>query len=328
MNILVTGGSGYIGSHIVIELIQSGYTPIIIDPCPKSKKTIQKIYEITLFKPPLFNNFISKKILNDISKIYELDAVIHLAGYKSVNESVRKPTKYFRNNIYSTIMLLEHMEKNKINNLIFSSSATVYGHSVIQPITENCELTPDNPYGSTKVIIESMIESLCNNNAFFKAISLRYFNPIGSHNSYKLNMNTDTDQNNIIPVLIRSLKQKFEFTIFGNDYDTHDGTCLRDYIHVVDLSKAHIKALKHLNTIENHLKLNIGTGKPHSVLEIVKTFKKINKLDLKYNFGKRRAGDVPVCYADCSRANKLLKWKAKLDLKQMCLDSYKPFLQK
>ena len=322
MDILVAGGCGYIGSHVVLELIKKKFNPIIIDFSKNSKLVQSQIHRISGLNPILYNYKISSLTLNKITLNHDIKAVIHLAGFKSVNESIIDPIKYYENNLNTTISLLKLIEKQQIENLIFSSSATVYGVSKKQPVIETSKLRYSNPYGHTKIIIEKIIDDYCRANKNLKAISLRYFNPIGIDNSQKLKFNLTKQSQNLIPKLLLNIKNKQKTKIFGNNYQTKDGTCIRDYIHVSDLAEAHIVALSRIRDIIGHKKINIGTGKGVSVLQLIKTFEKVNKIKIDYEYFRRRKGDAPVCYANTNLARKFLKWKPRRSIKEMCIDSY------
>ena len=328
--ILVTGGLGFIGSHTVVELQNEGFEVIIIDDLSNSSKhVLGKISSIT-GKQPVFEKIdlkdqrALKKFFNDHKNI---DGVIHFAASKAVGESVEKPLLYYHNNISSLIYILEEMEANKVSNFIFSSSCTVYGQADKMPITESAPFkTAESPYGNTKQIGEE-ITSDTSKVSDLKAIALRYFNPIGGHKSAKIGELPIGIPQNLIPYVTQTAAGiRKELSVFGGDYPTPDGTAIRDYIHVVDLAKAHIVALKRL--IENKNKsafevFNIGTGKGSSVLEVIKTFEKVTKQKLNYKIVGRREGDIVEAYADTSFANKELKWKAKLSLEDALSSAWK-----
>lgn len=320
MAILLTGGLGYIGSHIAQIL---GSNAVIIDNLSNSNLDYKKI----LPKSNVYESEINPIILKKVFTKHNIKGVIHLAGLKSVNESTKFPLQYFRNNLCSSLILLEMMDKFKINALIFSSSATIYGNKSLNPLKENYPYNSTNPYGSTKIFIEQMIKDYCNSNPKFKAISLRYFNPIGAKLHSGLKDQPLGKPQNIMPVLINSIIHKKIFKIFGNDYPTKDGTCVRDYIHVVDLAEAHIKAFKYLKKIKGHLPLNIGLGKGISVLEFIERFEKINKIKVNYEMHTRRGGDAAITIADNSNAKKLLNWKPKFSYDNMMKDSWKAAIE-
>ena len=328
--ILVTGGLGFIGSHTVVELQNEGFEVIIIDDLSNSSKhVLDKITSIT-GKQPVYEKIdlkdqqALKKFFNDHKNI---EGVIHFAASKAVGESVEKPLLYYHNNISSLIYLLEEMESNKVSNFIFSSSCTVYGQADKMPITESAPFKPaESPYGNTKQMGEE-ITSDTSKVSSLKAIALRYFNPIGAHKSAKIGELPIGIPQNLIPYLTQTAAGiRKELSVFGGDYPTPDGTAIRDYIHVVDLAKAHIVALKRL--IENKNKaafevFNIGTGKGSSVLEVIKTFEKVTKQKLNYKIVGRREGDIVEAYADTSFANKELKWKAELSLEEALASAWK-----
>ncbi len=324
-NILVTGGAGFIGSHIVVDLADKGYNPIVLDDFSNSSKKIIpvlekisnkkiKLYEIDIKqKEKLFEVFASEKI----------DAVIHLAAYKAVGESVEKPLKYYENNISGIINLLNAMKEHKVYNFIFSSSATVYGDSKIMPIPETA-VTGDvtNPYGRTKVISESILKDTAKSDKNWKIIALRYFNPIGAHKSADIGEYPNGIPNNLFPYIAQvGLGKLSHLNVFGSDYDTTDGTCIRDYIHVCDLAEGHTAALEKLQD-KNFEVYNLGTGRGYSVLEVIEAFNKASGLNIPIKMVGRRAGDVPVCCANAEKANKELGWKAKRGIDEMCKDGW------
>ncbi len=325
MKILVTGGCGYIGSHTCVELLNKGYEVIIIDNLSNSKEdVIDKIKKITSKSVKFYNGDLrDKTLLDKIFKENIIDAVIHFAGLKAVGESVKLPLMYYENNIYSTIVLLNVMKDNNCKKIIFSSSATVYGNPEILPITENAKLSTTNPYGTTKLFIERILEDLYKADNEFSISILRYFNPIGAHESGLIGENPNGIPNNLMPFIVKVATKELEcLNIFGNDYDTKDGTGVRDYIHVVDLAKGHIKALEKIlkeNTISYY---NLGTGTGYSVLEMVNSFEKINNLKINYKIIERRPGDIATCYSDPTKAFKELGWKAEKGIVDMCKDAY------
>lgn len=315
MKILVTGGLGYIGSHISSLLKESC---IIIDNLSNSSLNYNKY----LPKSKVIKSNMNLKSLKKIFNTYEIDCVIHLASLKAVNESIYNPLKYYENNFISSLNLLKAMENFKINKLIFSSSCTIYGDSKKYPFKENLPYNPTNPYGNTKMMIEKLIDDYCDSNKNFKAISLRYFNPLGADYKKGLREKPLGKPVNIMPLIINAALNKGKFTIFGSNYKTKDGTCIRDYIHVNDVSQAHIKSLKAINKISGHEKINIGLGRGLSVLELIKLFEKTNKVRVPFIIGNRRKGDIAKVYADNKKAIKLLNWKPKKTYKQMCYDSW------
>ena len=321
MKILVTGGTGYIGSHTVVELINNNYEVVIVDNLSNSKKdVIDKIEEITKKQVKFYEDDVcDKKALTKIFKENKIGAVIHFAGYKAVGESCEKPLMYYRNNIDSTLTLLEVMNEFGVKKIAFSSSATVYGKPESLPIKEDSKLTTTNPYGSTKLMIENILRDLYKSDNEWSIAILRYFNPIGAHKSGLIGENSPSTMPYIIKVATKELDC---LGIFGNDYDTKDGTGVRDYIHVVDLAKGHIAALNKIINSTGCDAYNLGTGNGYSVLEIVNTFKKINNIDVTYKIKDRRPGDIDACYADPTYALEKLNWKAELTLEDMCKDAY------
>lgn len=327
MNILVTGGAGYIGSHTCVKLLDTGFNVIILDNLSNSNpnviERIEKIVNkrVKLYVGDIRNHNILKKIFSE----NRIDCVIHFAGLKSVNESCINPILYFDNNVSGTISLLKFMEKFSIKNFIFSSSATVYGNESSPPYDESMPTGKVcNPYGRTKYFIEEILKDIYKANNSYNITILRYFNPIGAHKSALLGENPVGIPNNIMPYISQVAANKLPaLTIFGNDYNTPDGTCIRDYIHVVDLACGHLKALeKTINSSGSFNIYNLGTGKGYSVLELLHTFEKVSGQKIKFKFGPRRKGDLPIVYASTKKAEKDLKFKAKFDLEKMCLDSW------
>ncbi len=327
MKVFVTGGTGYIGSHTVVELIENGYEVVILDNFSNSKpEVLDYIYKITGVKPKFYEgDCCDKEILRKIFKENEIDSVIHFAGFKAVGESVQVPLKYYRNNLVSTISLCEVMNEFNCKNIVFSSSATVYGDPKELPLKEQMELgKTTNPYGTTKAYIERILSDLSFSDKEWKVILLRYFNPVGAHSSGLIGENPNGTPNNLMPYIMKVAIGELPYlNIFGDDYDTKDGTGVRDYIHVVDLAKGHLKALEHLEDVEGVKIYNLGTGVGYSVLEMVKTFEEVNNVKVPYKIAPRREGDVASCYADSSLALKELGWKAKLGLEEMVSSSYK-----
>lgn len=326
MKILVTGGCGYIGSHTCVELLENGYDVIIIDNLSNSKKeTIDKIEKITDKKVLFYEgNVQDEKLLDRIFNENEIAAVIHFAGYKAVGESVQKPLMYYRNNIDSTLTLLEVMNKHNLKNIVFSSSATVYGTPKSLPIKENFEVNhATNPYGETKIMIENILKDLYISDNNWNIAVLRYFNPIGAHKSGLLGENPNGIPNNLMPYIVKVATGELkELSIFGNDYDTIDGTGVRDYIHVVDLARGHIKAIEWVLKKNGMDYFNLGTGNGYSVLELVEAFKKYNNTDVPYKIVARRDGDIASCYADASYAKEKLGWSCEYGIEEMVKDSY------
>lgn len=319
MKILVTGGTGYIGSHTVVELIEHGHQVVVVDNlCNSSINTIEKISKITGTMPQFYQVDIrDKEGLKKVFLEHSFDYCLHFAGLKSVSESIRHPQLYYHNNVDGTKVLLEVMEEFGVKNIVFSSSATVYGNPDKLPITENTiKKAPLNPYGETKSIIEDILLDLGSD---WNIVILRYFNPIGAHKSGLLGENPSGVPNNLMPYIVQvAAEQRDMLVVFGDDYDTCDGTGVRDYIHVVDLAKGHVKALNYKGAGI----FNLGTGKGTSVLELIQTFERVNKKEIKYKIGSRRVGDVGICYADVSKAKEVLGWKADLTIEDMVKDAW------
>lgn len=321
--ILVTGGLGYIGSHTVVELLEKGKDVIVIDNLSNSKiDVLDKLKKITGKDVKFYQNDVcDKDALRKIFKENKIDSVIHFAGYKAVGESVEKPLKYYRNNIDSTLSLLEVMEEFSCFNIIFSSSATVYGKPESLPIKEDFPLSTTNPYGTTKLFIEYILKDLYVSNNKWNITILRYFNPIGAHKSGLIGEDPCGIPNNLMPYIVKVASGELQvLSIYGDNYDTVDGTGVRDYIHVVDLAKGHVKALEHK---ENGVKIyNLGTGHGTSVLELVNTFEKVNNIKVNKKIVERRPGDIDACYASCDKALSELGFKAELSVDEMCRDAY------
>lgn len=325
MKVLVTGGTGYIGSHTCCELLDNNFEVIIIDNLSNSSRNvISKIERITNKKILFYKGDVcNKRILRKIFSENKIDAVIHFAGYKAVGESVKQPLKYYDNNIQSTISLLEVMNEYNCKKLVFSSSATVYGNPKKLPITEDFPLHTTNPYGTTKLIIERILKDLYFSDNQWSIAILRYFNPIGAHKSGLIGENPNGIPNNLMPYIVKvAMGELKQLNIFGNDYNTVDGTGVRDYIHVVDLSKGHIKAIESINKHCNFNVYNLGTGRGYSVLELVNTFMNVNGVNIPYTITERRPGDIDSCYASTKKAKKELNWEAKLGIEDMCRDAY------
>ena len=323
MNILVTGGAGYIGSHTVVELLEKGYHPIIVDDLSNSRETVlNAIFEITGKKVPFLKiDLCNKKETENIFDKNKIDATIHFAAWKAVGESVGEPLKYYRNNLLSLINLLEIYKERKLDNFVFSSSCSVYGQAYKLPVTENTPLKkPESPYGNTKQIGEEIIEDAIKAHNF-NGIALRYFNPAGAHASALIGEFPLHPPTNLIPVITQTaIGKRKSVTIHGNDYSTPDGTCIRDYIHVVDVAKAHIAAIERLINKKNKKTFeiyNLGSGNGNSVLEAINTFEKISGNKLNYIIGPRRAGDVEKVWADTSLANIELAWECRLNLEDI-----------
>ena len=328
MSILVPGGAGYIGSHTVIELLNSGRDVVIIDNFSNSKKQVlEKIKQITKKDFKFYEiNYLDKKSLEKVFEENNIEAVLNFAGYKAVGESVQKPLEYYENNISGAIVLLETMKKYNVKKFIFSSSATVYGDSEIIPITEECKIGgTTNPYGTTKLFIEQILQDLYKSDNSWDIAILRYFNPVGAHESGLIGEEPQGIPNNLMPYIVRVASgQLKELSVFGNDYNTPDGTGVRDYIHVVDLAKGHIKALEKLEKEQKGIFIyNLGTGTGYSVLDMVKAFEEATGEKVKYRITPRRAGDIAICYSDPTKAKKELNWEATKSLKDMCQDSWR-----
>ena len=325
MKVLVTGGAGFIGSHTCCELLDAGYDIVVIDNFSNSKPdVIEKIKKITGKDFKFYEGDVcDKDLLNKIFGENEIDAVIHFAGYKAVGESVAKPLMYYRNNIDSTLSLLEVMDQFDCKRLVFSSSATVYGKPKSLPIKEDFSLSTTNPYGSTKLMIEDILRDLYVSDNSWSIAILRYFNPIGAHKSGLIGENPNDIPNNLMPYIVKVATGELEcLSVFGNDYDTHDGTGVRDYNQVVDLARGHNKAINHILNSCGIDAYNLGTGHGYSVLDLVKTFMDVNGIDVKYKITDRRPGDIDACYADPSKARDILGWEAQLGIEDMCKDAY------
>lgn len=325
MRILVTGGCGYIGSHTVCELLENNYEVVIIDNlCNSQKDVIDKIKTITGKEVKFYENDVcDKKALEKIFSENQINAVIHFAGLKAVGESVAKPLMYYRNNLDSTLSLLEVMNEHNCKKLVFSSSATVYGRPASLPIKEDFPLSTTNPYGSTKLMIEQILKDLYVADKGWSIAILRYFNPIGAHASGLIGENPNGIPNNLMPYIIKVAVGELPFlNVFGDDYNTHDGTGVRDYIHVVDLAKGHLKAIDKVVKDAGVDCYNLGTGKGYSVLDLVKTFEKVNGVKVNYKITSRRPGDIDECYADPSYAKDKLGWEAQKGIEEMCRDGY------
>ena len=327
MNILVTGGAGYIGSHTCIELINAGYDVVVLDNlCNSSKESLKRVEKIVGKEVPFYEADIrDAEAMNAIFAKEKIDAVIHFAGLKAVGESVAKPLEYYDNNINGTLVLCDAMRKVGVKNIIFSSSATVYGDPAMIPITEECPKGQcTNPYGWTKSMLEQMLSDMQKADPEWNVILLRYFNPIGAHKSGTIGENPNGVPNNLMPYITQVAVGKLkELGVFGNDYDTHDGTGVRDYIHVVDLALGHVKALKKIEEKAGLCIYNLGTGVGYSVLDIVKNFEAATGIEIPYVIKDRRPGDIATCYSDAAKAKKELGWEAQFGIKEMCEDSWR-----
>jgi UDP-glucose 4-epimerase len=325
MHILVTGGTGYIGSHTVLELLNQNYKVTVVDNLSNSSEVSLKRVEELTGKKASFDkiDLRDEDKLDSLFKRNEFDGVIHFAGLKSPDESAKKPLEYYHNNLGGTLGLLEIMQKYNVKTLIFSSSANVYGEPESVPVKESEPLKPTNPYGQTKMIIEQILKDMSNAKNGWLITSLRYFNPIGAHKSGEIGEDPNGIPNNLLPYISQvAMKKLDKVHVFGNDYPTIDGTGVRDYIHVVDLAKAHIAALQKPGKPNDYRVCNIGTGKGASVLEMVEAFKKASGREIPYIVDSRRPGDSAICYSDPSLANKELDWKAELTIEEACRDAW------
>ena len=326
MKILVTGGAGYIGSHTVVELLQAGYEVIIADNLYNSSpKAVERIALITGRKPVFYQaDICSREQMEQIFDENQIDAVIHFAGYKAVGESVQKPVEYYSNNITGTLTLTDVMRAHGVKNIIFSSSATVYGDPAFVPITEECPKgICTNPYGWTKWMLEQILTDIHTADPEWNVILLRYFNPIGAHSSGMLGEDPKGIPNNLLPYVAQvAIGRLPSLGVFGNDYDTPDGTGVRDYIHVVDLARGHVSAIRKLNENAGVCVYNLGTGNGYSVLQVVEAFEKACGHAIPYEIKPRRAGDIAVCYCDPSKAKRELGWEAQYGIEKMCEDSW------
>ena len=326
--ILVTGGAGYIGSHTLIELIAAGFTPVVYDnlsnSSPASLARVQQIVGQSI--EFIEGDILDTQLLAKTFAAHDFTAVIHFAGLKAVGESVAKPLWYYQNNVAGTLNLLDAMTNAQVKNLIFSSSATVYGDPEALPIVESSPRSATNPYGQSKLMIEYMLEDLAKSDNHWQLISLRYFNPIGAHHTGTIGENPNGIPNNLMPYVSQVAVGKLpQLSVFGNDYDTVDGTGVRDYIHVVDLAKGHVAALQYLEhqTQLGFEPINLGTGKGTSVLELVNAFIKTTGQPVPYSVAPRRPGDIASCYASSDKAKKLLGWQAEFDIERMCTDTWR-----
>ncbi len=327
MRILVTGGAGYIGSHTCVELLQAGYEVVVMDNlCNSSRKALDAVEEITGKKVKFYEtDMLDKAGMDKIFQAESIDAVIHFAGLKAVGESVQKPLEYYSNNISGTLTLCAAMREAGVKNIVFSSSATVYGDPAFVPITEDCpkgQIT--NPYGQTKGMLEQILTDIHVSDPEWNVVLLRYFNPVGAHESGKMGEDPKGIPNNLTPYIAQVAVGKLEkLGVFGDDYDTPDGTGVRDYIHVVDLAIGHVKAIEKLKKKEGVSIYNLGTGRGYSVLEVLHAYEKACKKTIPYEIKPRRAGDIATCYADPSKAKKELGWSAVRGIEEMCADSWR-----
>jgi len=327
MSILVTGGAGFIGSHTCVELIESGYDVIVADNLYNSKAlVIDRIEKIAGKRPKFYEiDVCDREALNDLFDKESIDAVIHFAGYKAVGESTRKPIEYYYNNLVSTLVLTDVMRNHGCKKIVFSSSATVYGDPAFIPITEECPKgITTNPYGETKSMQERILTDIWKSDNEWKVMLLRYFNPIGAHESGLIGEDPKGIPNNLLPYVAKVAGGKLEMVhVFGNDYDTPDGTGVRDYIHVVDLAKGHVKAIEGMEKLDGVNIFNLGTGTGYSVLDIIKAFSQACGKEIPYVIDPRRPGDIATCYSDPSKAYEVLGWKAEKNLEDMCRDAWR-----
>lgn len=325
MSILVTGGTGFIGSHTVVELLEIGEEIVIVDNfCNSSPEVLDKIKTITGKNFKFYEvDLLDEEKLENVFKENNIESVIHFAGLKAVGESVEKPIEYYHNNITGTLILLKLMKKYNCKRIVFSSSATVYGNPKSLPIKEDFPLSTTNPYGSTKLMIEQILEDVSIADKDFSVAILRYFNPIGAHKSGLIGEVPNGIPNNIMPYILKVASGEYEaLTVFGNDYNTKDGTGVRDYIHVVDLAKGHLKALDKIRKEAGVKIYNLGTGNGYSVLDLVTNFEKVNGVKVKFKIGARRPGDIAACFADPTKAKEELGWVAEKGIEDMCRDAW------
>ena len=326
MRVLVTGGAGYIGSHTCVELLGAGFDVIVVDSLINSREeSLKRIAEISGKKLRFHKvDLLDKARLDTVFKETKVDAVIHFAGLKAVGESAVIPLRYYTNNITGSLVLFEVMAKHKVKNLVFSSSATVYGDPASLPIKEDFPLNPSNPYGWAKAMLEQILRDLYHADPAMNIVLLRYFNPVGAHPSGRIGEDPRGVPNNLVPYIAQVAVGKLsELQIFGNDYPTPDGTGVRDYIHIMDLAKGHMQALEKLTMNPGLLTYNLGTGKGYSVLEMVNAFAKAAEKNIPYRIVDRRSGDIASCYADPSKAEKELSWKAAKSINEMCIDTWR-----
>lgn len=326
MAILVTGGAGYIGSHTVVELLNNDQEVVIVDDFSNSHPTVlDRIKELTGKTFKFYElNLLDKEKLQKVFSENTIEAVIHFAGFKAVGESVSIPLEYYHNNVTGTIILLEVMEEFNVKNIVFSSSATVYGMDNKAPFTEEMPTSATNPYGYTKVFIEHILEDVAFADEEWSVILLRYFNPIGAHESGRIGEDPNDIPNNLMPYITQVAVRKLEkLSVYGDDYDTHDGTGVRDYIHVLDLAKGHLKALDYALKHTGSEAVNLGTGEGYSVLDVVHAFENANDVEIPYEIVERRPGDIAVGYADPTKAKEILGWEAEHSLEDMCRTSWK-----
>lgn len=326
MLVLVTGGAGYIGSHAAVELLKNGYDIVVMDNLSNSEmEAIKRVKDLTGKDFPFYEaDLLDAETMDLIFTQHNIDAVMHFAGLKAVGESVTLPLNYYRNNVIGTLILCEIMKKHNVKKMVFSSSATVYGNPEKVPIDESFPLSATNSYGRTKLIIEEILGDLFISDSTWRIAILRYFNPIGAHKSGRIGESPKGPPNNLMPYITQvAIGKQEQLRIFGDDYKTPDGTGIRDYIHVVDLVKGHVKALQYLENHEGVEIFNLGTGTGYSVLDLVKSFSEATSKNIPYKIVERRPGDIGVCYANAEKAKRLLNWQAEKDLQEMCEDSWR-----
>jgi UDP-glucose 4-epimerase len=323
--ILITGGAGYIGSHTCVELLGAGHEVVVVDNLSNSRiQALQRVEKIAGKSVPLFVADVNDRDrVREVFRTYPIDAVIHFAGVKAVGESVAKPLLYYHNNVCGSIALFETMAEFGVKRLVFSSSATVYGDPHAVPIKEDFPLSVTNPYGRTKLVVEEVLRDLALSDPSWRIALLRYFNPVGAHESGLIGEDPNGVPNNLMPFVSQvAAGRRQELLVFGNDYPTHDGTGIRDYIHVMDLAAGHLAALRALDRHEAPLTVNLGTGRGFSVLDVVQAFERVSDCPVPYRFAERRPGDVAACYADPALANDLMGWRAARDIETMCRDAW------
>ncbi|MBU3179960.1 UDP-glucose 4-epimerase GalE [Clostridium psychrophilum] len=326
MEVLVTGGAGYIGSHTCVELLNSGYEVIVVDNFSNSKaESLKRVQEITGKHLKFYEaDILDKVILEKIFSENKIEAVIHFAGFKAVGGSIKKPILYYHNNITGTLILCEEMKKHNVKKLVFSSSATVYGMPKSVPISEQFPLSATNPYGRTKLMIETILQDIYASDKEWSIAILRYFNPIGAHQSGRIGEDPNGIPNNLMPFITQvAVGIRDKLSIFGGNYATHDGTGVRDYIHVVDLAKGHLKALEKIAKSRDIQSYNLGTGVGYSVLDVVKNFEKATNKKIPYVISEPRLGDIAECYANPIKAKTILKWSAEKNIQDMCIDAWR-----
>jgi len=324
--VLVTGGAGYIGSHTIILLLEVGYEVVIFDNfCNASRESIRRVEKITDKEITVVDGDIrNRDDLHAVFNAHSIDAVIHFAGLKAVGESVAQPLRYYDNNVTGSLVLFEVMAEHNCKSIIFSSSATVYGDPHTTPILENFPVSTTNPYGASKLMVENILRDVYVADSEWKVVLLRYFNPVGAHSSGTIGEDPNGIPNNLMPFIAQTAVGKREtLSVFGDDYDTPDGTGVRDYIHVVDLAQGHVNALNRIENFEEVMTINLGTGKGYSVLDMVKSFEKASEKKISYTIAPRRVGDIATCFADPSYAKEILDWEAKRSIDEMCEDTWR-----